>query len=288
MGPQGQPNSTTSSTAVHIDEAPPVVSFEPQQPGDPTGVVVNATDSESGVAGGSVQIAPVGSGSWAAAPTSYDGAHLLAHLDDAGLHGPYAVRATACDNVGNCATTSETLTMPLRLPAASDVGFAKIGTPAKVVREQVLVGFRYKRERRRRQVRQGEDRRALPHHPNRHPGEHPVRAKARQDGTPPVAGDDRVPSARLARHHNQAGPVWQAIHDAWSARHDPRRAHRQRPRRHPHRAGATDSGSSRRPRRRRLRRAVHGQPSCRRGPHGSSAPSIADRPPSFPPLDKPP
>jgi hypothetical protein len=148
VGPQGEPNSTTSSTAVHIDEAPPLVSFEPQQPGDPTGMVVNATDSESGVAGGSVQIAPVGSGSWTAAPTSYDGAHLLAHLDDAGLHGPYAVRATACDNVGNCATTSETLTMPLRLPAASDVGFAKIGTPAKVVREQVLVGFHYKRERR--------------------------------------------------------------------------------------------------------------------------------------------
>ena len=148
VGPQGEPNSTTSSTAVHIDEAPPLVSFEPQQPGDPTGMVVNATDSESGVAGGSVQIAPAGSGNWAAAPTGFDGSHLLAHLDDAGLHGPYAVRATACDNVGNCATTTETLTMPLRLPAASDVGFAKIGTPAKVVREQVLVGFHYKRERR--------------------------------------------------------------------------------------------------------------------------------------------
>jgi hypothetical protein len=148
VGPQGQPNSTTSSTPVHIDEAPPVVSFEPQQPDDPTGVVVNATDSESGVAGGSVQIAPAGTGNWWAVPTNFDGAHVLAHVDDAGLRGPYAVRATACDNVGNCATTTETLTMPLRLPAASDVGFAKIGTPAKVVREQVLVGFHYKRERR--------------------------------------------------------------------------------------------------------------------------------------------
>jgi len=148
VGPQGQPNSTTSSTAVHIDEAPPLVSFEPQQPGDPTGVVVNATDSESGVAGGSVQIEPAGTGNWSAVPTNFDGAHVLAHVDDAGLRGPYAVRATACDNVGNCATTTETLTMPLRLRAASDVGFAKIGTPAKVVREQVLVGFHYKRERR--------------------------------------------------------------------------------------------------------------------------------------------
>ena len=128
------------------------MTFEPQQPGDPTGVVVNATDSESGVAGGSVQIAPVGGGSWAAVPTSFDGAHLLAHSNDAGLRGPYAVRATSCDNVGNCATTTETLTMPLRLPAASDVGFAKIGTPAKVVRERVLVGFHYKRERRHGKV----------------------------------------------------------------------------------------------------------------------------------------
>jgi hypothetical protein len=110
-------------------------------------VVVNATDAESGVAGGSVQTAPAGGGSWSAVPTSFDGAHLLAHLNDAGLHGPYSVRATSCDNVGNCATTAETLTMPLRLPAASDVGFARIGTPAKVVREQVLVGFHYKRER---------------------------------------------------------------------------------------------------------------------------------------------
>jgi hypothetical protein len=133
---------------VHIDEAPPSISFEPPQPGDPTGVVVNATDAESGVAGGSVQIAPAGGGNSAAVPTSFDGAHLLAHMNDAGLHGPYAVRATSCDNVGNCATTTETLTMPLRLPAASDVGFATIGTPAKVVREQVLVGFHYKRERR--------------------------------------------------------------------------------------------------------------------------------------------
>ena len=148
VGPQGQPNSTTGSTAVHIDEAPPSLSFEPQQPGDPAGLVVNATDSESGVAGGSVQIAAAGGGNWAAVPASTDGSHLLAHLNDAGLRGPYAIRATACDNVGNCGTTSETLTMPLRLPAASDVGFAKIGTPAKVVREQVLVGFHYKRERR--------------------------------------------------------------------------------------------------------------------------------------------
>ena len=63
--------------AVHIDEAPPALSFAPQQPGDPASLVVNTTDSESGVAGGSVQIAPAGSSSWTAVPTSFDGAQLL-------------------------------------------------------------------------------------------------------------------------------------------------------------------------------------------------------------------
>ena len=148
VGPQGQPNTATNSMAVHIDEAPPSISFEPQSPSDPTGLVVDTSDSESGVAGGSLQMAPAGSSAWSSMPTSFDGAHLLGHFDDAGLRGPYVIRATSCDNVGNCASTIETLTMPLRLAAASDLGFTRIGSPAKVVRKRVLVDFRYKRERR--------------------------------------------------------------------------------------------------------------------------------------------
>ena len=61
VDPQGQPNTGTNSMTVHIDEAPPSISFEPQNPSDPTGLVVDTSDSESGVAGGSLQIAPVGS-----------------------------------------------------------------------------------------------------------------------------------------------------------------------------------------------------------------------------------
>jgi hypothetical protein len=148
VDPQGQANTGASSMTVHIDEAPPSLSFEPQNPSDPTGLVVDTRDSESGVASGSLQIAPAGSRAWAGLPTSFDGAHLLAHFDDARLRGPYAIRATSCDNVGNCVSTGETLTMPLRLGAASDVGFARIGSPAKLVRRRVLVDFRVKRERR--------------------------------------------------------------------------------------------------------------------------------------------
>ena len=152
VDPQGQPNTATNSMAVHIDEAPPSISFEPQSPSDPTGLVVDTSDSESGVAGGSLQIAPVGTSAWSSVPTSFDGSHLLGHFDDASLRGPYAIRATSCDNVGNCASTTEMLTMPLRLAAAADVGFARIGSPAKVVRKRVLIDFRYKRERRHGRV----------------------------------------------------------------------------------------------------------------------------------------
>ncbi len=42
VGPQGQPNSGTASLSVHIDEAPPTLSFVPQRPGDPTALVVDA------------------------------------------------------------------------------------------------------------------------------------------------------------------------------------------------------------------------------------------------------
>jgi hypothetical protein len=148
VDPQGQPNSGSNSLSVHIDEAPPSLSFEPQNSRDPTGLVVDTRDSESGVAGGAIDIVPAGSADWTGLSTSFDGAHLLARLDDAGLRGPYTIRATSCDNVGNCASTSETLTMPLRLSASSDVGFTRIGSPAQLIQERVLVDFHYKRERR--------------------------------------------------------------------------------------------------------------------------------------------
>ena len=62
VDPQGNHNSGTSSVTVHIDEAPPSMSLEPVNPNDPTGVVVDTSDSESGVAGGSIEMAPAGTG----------------------------------------------------------------------------------------------------------------------------------------------------------------------------------------------------------------------------------
>ena len=92
VDPQGDHNSGTSSVTVHIDEAPPSMSLEPVNPNDPTGVVVDTSDSESGVAGGSIEMAPAGTGSWTALPTTFTGSQLLAHFDDVGLRGAYTLQ----------------------------------------------------------------------------------------------------------------------------------------------------------------------------------------------------
>ena len=142
VDPQGQPNTGTASMSVHIDEAPPTITFAPQNPADPTGVVVNTSDSESGVASGSIEMAPAGTQNWTSLASGFAGPHLLAHFDDAGLHGAYDFQATACDNVGNCATSTERLALPLRLASDSAVSLTKIIDPLRkrTVREHVRVG----------------------------------------------------------------------------------------------------------------------------------------------------
>ena len=126
VDPQGDHNVGTSSVTVHIDEAPPVVSLEPANPNDPTGVVADASDSESGVAGGSIDMAPAGTSSWTALPTTFTGSQLVAHFDDAGLHGLYAFQVRSCDNVGNCASANRTVMLPVRTQAVSEVNIGQL------------------------------------------------------------------------------------------------------------------------------------------------------------------
>ncbi len=126
VDPQGSHNVGTSSMTVHIDEAPPVLSLEPANPNDPTGVVADASDSESGVAGGSIDMAPAGTSSWTALPTTFTGSQLVAHFDDNGLHGLYAFQVRSCDNVGNCASTSRNVMLPVRTQAVSEVSLGQL------------------------------------------------------------------------------------------------------------------------------------------------------------------
>ena len=139
VDPQGNHNSGTNAVSVHIDEAPPVVSLEPVNPNDPTALVADTSDSESGVAGGSVEMAPAGTGSWASLPATFTGNQLLAHFNDAGLDGWYSFKVTSCDNVGNCASTIRTVMLPARATAISRVSVETMptsrcsGAPAKTV-----------------------------------------------------------------------------------------------------------------------------------------------------------
>ena len=126
VDPQGNHNSGTNSVTVHIDEAPPALSLEPVKPGDATALVADTSDGESGVAGASIEMAPVGTSSWTALPSTVSGTQLVGHYDDAGLRGPYTFRAQSCDNVGNCGSVTRTLTLPARAGAISEVSLQQI------------------------------------------------------------------------------------------------------------------------------------------------------------------
>lgn len=128
VDPQGNHNAGTSSVTVHIDETPPSLSFAPQNPADPTAVVVDASDAESGVAAGSIEMSPVGTNQWTNLPTTSAGGQLVAHFDDAGLRGQYSFNVRACDNVGNCASATRTLMLPVRIAAVSEVSLEQVST----------------------------------------------------------------------------------------------------------------------------------------------------------------
>ena len=154
VDPQGQPNTATNSLLVHIDESPPQVRFASQNPSDLTALAVKATDSESGVANGSIEMAPAGSNDWTPLPTSLSTDQLGARFDDYQRTGAYQFKATACDNVGNCASTTEQLTLPLRAASDSEVSLTKIVNPIRrrVVVKRVLVGWHWATIRRGNQT----------------------------------------------------------------------------------------------------------------------------------------
>jgi hypothetical protein len=152
IGPQGQNNTGTTSESIKIDEQPPAVAFEPVNPSDPTQVVVDAPDNESGLAGGTITLQGPHSTTATPLTTTSDGSHLYATLDDQGRNGTYTLAANACDNVGNCASTSEQLHFPLRLSSDSVVSFDTIQAPAVTIHTRVRVGYRVRTIRRRVRV----------------------------------------------------------------------------------------------------------------------------------------
>lgn len=143
--PQGLPATASQSTTFKIDETPPTLSFEPPDPSDPTNVVVDASDQQSGFSGGTILMHAAGSTAVTPLATTTDGRHLFARIDDQGLTGNYVIEADGYDRVGNHVTTEETVMLPLRLPTVSNVSFEQILNPlqTRVLHKRVHVGWHW-------------------------------------------------------------------------------------------------------------------------------------------------
>lgn len=118
---------------LRYDPDPPELAFEAQEPADPTLLRVRVTDGLSGLADGTIEMAPAASGVWQALPTQTAGSRLVARIDDAALAaGAYLLRARARDRAGNEATIDRrgdgqpmVITLPLRTPATMQAGFER-------------------------------------------------------------------------------------------------------------------------------------------------------------------
>lgn len=118
-----EPGNASVPVTLRYDPEPPVLAFEPAPPTDPTRVSVAVTDRVSGLAGGSVEIAPEGTNDWRGLGTAQEGSRLTARIDDAQLApGRYVVRATAHDQAGNPGTAQAAVTLPLRVQTVLRAG----------------------------------------------------------------------------------------------------------------------------------------------------------------------
>ncbi len=140
----GNQESANASVPVRLrfDPEPPKLGFEPTSSTDPTRVSVQVTDPISGLGGGEIALSEAGSGTWQVLPTSAEGNHLVARIDDAALPpGEYQLRATASDEAGNLASTESRLdgqpmrvTLPLRVITSLSAGILRKHTVTKKVR----------------------------------------------------------------------------------------------------------------------------------------------------------
>jgi hypothetical protein len=125
-----QPDNASVPVKLRFDPEPPQLGFEPRSAADPTRVSVQVTDPISGLGGGEIEISRVGSGTWQALPTAQENSHLVTRIDDAALPaGEYELRATAHDQAGNLASTTQRLDgqpmkvkLPLRIASSIRAG----------------------------------------------------------------------------------------------------------------------------------------------------------------------
>ena len=141
----GNHSETAASVPVSLryDPEPPQLGFDPSSAADPTLVSVSVTDNVSGLAGGVIEMSPIGSGNWQTLATEKQGSRLLARIDDAALPaGGYQLRARAFDHANNEASTERrldgqpmALTLPLRIPARMRAAFERVRIVRRTIRQ---------------------------------------------------------------------------------------------------------------------------------------------------------
>jgi hypothetical protein len=125
-----EPANASVPVALRYDPTPPQLGFEQPDATDPTRVSVRVTDELSGLDAGAIELSRQGSGLWQVLPTTREGEHLVARIDDARLApGTYELRATARDRATNQGATSwrldgapMLLSLPLRTPTVMKAG----------------------------------------------------------------------------------------------------------------------------------------------------------------------
>ncbi|HET7177734.1 MAG TPA: hypothetical protein VFI63_03515 [Solirubrobacterales bacterium] len=137
-----QPTNASLPVKLLFDPEPPELGFEDPSAADPTRISVLVTDRISGLGGGQIEVSRAGSGVWQLLPTSAEGSHLVAHVDDASMPaGEYELRATAHDKANNEASTYRRLdgqpmrlTLPLRADASLQAGMVEKRSVSRSVR----------------------------------------------------------------------------------------------------------------------------------------------------------
>lgn len=100
--------SATAQAHLRLDPTAPNVSFEAPNPSDPTLVMARASDADSGVVEGRIEIRKRGSDAWQILSSALDGGVISARIDDEHLAaGRYRLRAWAKDAAGNERTGSD-------------------------------------------------------------------------------------------------------------------------------------------------------------------------------------
>jgi hypothetical protein len=138
---------TARTVWLYFDNVPPTLRIADVDPMDPQRVTVTASDDNSGIARGDIEIRRQGTDAWISLPVTLTATGLTAIVDDAALpDGVYDLRARAVDGAGNERTTTVRssgaaahLSLPLRIPTALNAGGVRVVRGRHGKRREVLV-----------------------------------------------------------------------------------------------------------------------------------------------------